>query len=113
MKKFVWSNSRPDETTTLIKKFVRGDSVPDETTASFKKFVRGDSVPDDTTASMKKFVQGEDILWTDQLYMPTDTNAKLHSFTGDYDDNAFEDCRHEDAFLRYVYEIFQEENQAC
>jgi len=78
-----------------------------------KQLVQSDSGPEEKTTSMKKFVQGEDSVWTDQLYMPTDGNAKLHSFTGDYDDNAFEDCRHEDAFLRYVYEIFQEENQAC
>ena len=113
MKKLVQGDSGPDKKTTSMKKLVQGDSGPDEKTTSTKKLVQGNSGPDDTTASMKNSVQGEDSVWTDQLYMPTEGNAKLHSFTGDYDDNAFEDCRHEDAFLRYVYKIFQEENQAC
>ena len=32
--------------------------------------------------------------------MPADENKKLQSFTGDYNDNAFEDCQHQDAFLQ-------------
>ena len=31
--------------------------------------------------------------------MPADGSKKLHSFTGVYNDDAFEDCQHQDAIL--------------
>ena len=44
--------------------------------------------------------------------MPADGSKKLHSFTGDYNDNALEDCQHQDAFLQYVCEVFRDDTES-
>ena len=40
-----------------------------------------------------------------------DVQQELYSFTGDYNNNAFEDCHHQDAFLQHVYEVFRDESE--
>ena len=42
---------------------------------------------------------------------PVDVHKQLYSFTSDYNNNAFEDCHHQDAFLQHVYEIFWDETE--
>ena len=41
----------------------------------------------------------------------TDVQKELYSFTGDYNENAFEDCQHQDAFLQHVYEKFRDKTE--
>ena len=40
-----------------------------------------------------------------------DVQKELYSFTGDYNNNAFEDCQCQDAFLQHVYEEFRDETE--
>ena len=46
-----------------------------------------------------------------KLQGTADVHHELYSFTGDYNDNAFEDCHHQDAFLQHVYEVFRDETE--
>ena len=43
--------------------------------------------------------------------MPAAEIEKLKSFTGDYNNNAFEDCQHQDTFLRYIYAVFWDDTE--
>ena len=42
---------------------------------------------------------------------PADVHKQLYSFTGDYNDNVFEDYHHQDAFLQHIYEVFRDETE--